>query len=174
MATFFLPFRPHSSQNFGAGKVGAGKSGAGLTGIQWCYKTKSFRDVVSNFYLEDKSICFSTFAAREGIKKRTPIAERKIQNEKRRLNRDRLKLIVEDQPGCTTPSTTEGTQSKTKNTKLTATQLLKAILFNSNYNQTDFFYFKYCLDTAETSEDENLGKIVFIDTYGARGRKFCW
>jgi predicted GTPase len=120
---------------------------------------------VSNFYLEDKSICFSTFAAREGIKKRTPIAERKIQNEKRRLNRDRLKLIVEDQPGCTTPSTTEGTQSKTKNTKLTATQLLKAILFNSNYNQTDFFYFKYCLDTAETSEDENLGKIVFIDTY---------
>jgi hypothetical protein len=28
MATFFLPFRPHSSQNFGAGK-----SGAGLTGI---------------------------------------------------------------------------------------------------------------------------------------------
>ncbi len=33
MATFFLPFRPHSSQNFGAGKVGAGKSGAGLTGI---------------------------------------------------------------------------------------------------------------------------------------------
>jgi hypothetical protein len=30
---FFLPFRPHSSQNFGAGNLGAGKSGAGLTGI---------------------------------------------------------------------------------------------------------------------------------------------
>ncbi len=140
--------------------------------IQGCSKTESFRDVVSNFYLEYKSICFSTFAAREGIKTGTPIAKRKIHNEKRRLNRARPKLIEEDKSPCTTPSTTEETQSKTKKRKLTATQVLKAILFTSNYNATVFFNFKYCLDTAETSEDENLGKIVFIDTYGARGRKF--
>jgi hypothetical protein len=94
---------------------------------------------VSNFYLEDKSICFSTFAARKGIKTGTPIAKRKIQNEKRRLNHARLKLIEEDQSPCTTPSTTEGTQSKTKKRKLTATQLLKAILFASNYNAIVFF-----------------------------------
>jgi hypothetical protein len=44
-----------------------------------------------------------------------------------------------------------------------------------------FFFFKEKLilsklntnqDTAETSEDEKLGKIVFNDAYGARSRKF--
>ncbi|KZS04101.1 Uncharacterized protein APZ42_033030 [Daphnia magna] len=39
-----------------------------------CSKTKSFHDVVSNFNIEDKSICFSTFAAREGIQTDAPSA----------------------------------------------------------------------------------------------------
>ncbi|XP_032794039.2 uncharacterized protein LOC116930741 [Daphnia magna] len=34
--------------------------------------------------------------------------------------------------------------------------------------------FRDVVNAAETSEDENLGKTVVIDTYGARGRKFGW
>jgi hypothetical protein len=63
--------------------------------IQVASKTKSFRDVLSNFYVERKC-CFATFAPREGMSTGTSIVVRLKQNEKRRLKRDRPKAVDEE------------------------------------------------------------------------------
>ena len=65
--------------------------------IQGASKTKSFRDVLSNFYVERKC-CFATFAPREGMSTGTSIVVRLKQNEKRRLKRDRPKVVDEESP----------------------------------------------------------------------------
>ena len=65
--------------------------------IQVASKTKSLRDVSSNFYVERKC-SFATFAPREGMSTGTSIVVRLKQNEKRRLKLNRPKVVDEESP----------------------------------------------------------------------------
>ncbi|EFX76622.1 hypothetical protein DAPPUDRAFT_106877 [Daphnia pulex] len=119
-------------------------------------KTKSFLDVLSNFYLEDQRFCFATYAAREGISTGTSIAVRLKQNKKRRLKRDRPKIIDKESP-CHSQSGSEpkGSKASGKKRKLPPKAPSQAILLNSYLSN---------------KSDANVGKTVYIDTYGARGK----
>jgi len=97
------------------------------------------------------------------------------QNEKRRLKRDRPKIIDEESP-CHSQAGSEpkGSKASGKKRKLPPKAPSQGNSFKFiSIQQLVICFYIIGLDAA-TESDANVGKTVYIDTYGARGKKYGW